>query len=77
MKLKNIRLPLDEKDKRLSSRKSYLVKIDGRWFAGKFEKEWYGWNFFGMTWYDSGYQVSCTPDGKSGDDWQKVYEINQ
>jgi hypothetical protein len=35
--------------------KFYLVQYDGRFFAGQFEKEWYGWNFDGV--YDAGTQL--------------------
>ena len=66
MKLKNIRLPIKEDDKRISSRKQYLCKIGGRWYANTFTKQHYGWNFDGV--YDAGYQVDY-------DGWKKVYEI--
>lgn len=35
----------------------YLAKIDGRWFAGTFSKQHYGWNFNAI--YDAGCQLSC------------------
>jgi len=35
------------KDRRIRGRRSYLVKIAGAWYAGKFSKQWYGWCFNG------------------------------
>jgi hypothetical protein len=32
-------------DTRIKSDSSYLVKIDKRWYAGRFSEQWYGWNF--------------------------------
>lgn len=29
----------------ISSRKTYLVKVHGAYAAGKFDHQWYGWNF--------------------------------
>jgi len=45
--------------------KYYLVNIYGTWRAGKFSKQWYGWNF--TEWGTSGISLR----GISGD----VYEI--
>jgi len=42
-------------DTRISHRKYYLVRIGGHWFAGKFSKQWYGWNF--NNWGTSGIQL--------------------
>lgn len=33
----------------------YLVKIYGRWYAGYFTKQWYGWSF--SDWGTSGIQL--------------------
>lgn len=50
----------------------YLALIDwnrgnnGRWYAGKFTKQHYGWNFDAV--FDAGYQLSY-----SG--WLELYEI--
>lgn len=35
----------------------YLAKIGGRWYAGTFTKQWYGWNFNAV--YSAGHQLSC------------------
>lgn len=43
------------RDSRISSKKSYLVKIYGRWYAGTFSKQWYGWSF--NNWGFSGIQL--------------------
>ncbi len=66
MKLKCIRLPVNLFDKRINSRAQYLAKIEGRWHAATFSKEWYGWNFNGV--YDAGYQVDYGG-------WEKLYKI--
>lgn len=34
----------------------YLLRYNGRWYAGTAEKLWYGWNFNAV--YDAGVQLS-------------------
>jgi hypothetical protein len=34
----------------------YLALIEGAYYAGKFSRQWYGWNFESV--YDAGYQLS-------------------
>jgi hypothetical protein len=68
MKLINIRLPITQDDKRIDSRSSYLVKYNGRWSAGTFYKERYGWNYAGH--YDAGCQYDYPG-------WQKIYRIKE
>ncbi len=68
MKLLSIRLPVLTDDVRINYRSSYLAKIGGSWFAGKFSKQWYGWNFNAV--YDAGYQVDY-------DGWEKLYHIKE
>jgi len=71
-KLIKMKLPIELNDKRISEKKSYLAKIDGDWYAGKFTKQdWAdedepGWNFEAV--YDAGYQYDY-------DGWQELYEI--
>lgn len=65
-RLKSISLPVSEADKRISHTKSYLAKINGEWYAGRFGKEWYGWNFEAV--YAAGYQVDYGG-------WEELYEI--
>lgn len=43
-------------NKNISSRKQYLIKYEGRFYAGKFERQHYGWNFDGV--YDAGVQLN-------------------
>ncbi len=50
----------------ITCRKNYLTKIEGKFFAGRFSREWYGLNFEGV--YDAGYQLSY-------DGWQGLWEI--
>jgi len=52
----------------IKENKSYLVKFDGNFHAGKFYRVWYGWNFSGI--YDAGAQLDY-------DGWQEIYEIVQ
>lgn len=42
-------------DDRINSADSYLVKIGKGWYAGRFSKQWYGWNF--DNWGCSGIQL--------------------
>lgn len=44
----------------------YLIRHNGRWYAGTVEKQWYGWNFDAV--YDAGLQMDS-----SG--LEAVYEI--
>ena len=44
----------------------YLAKIQSRWYAGTFTKQWYGWNFNAV--YTAGYQYNY-------DGWEELYEI--
>jgi len=50
----------------------YLAKIDKRWYAGMFSKQWYGWNFRAVN--VAGHQLSYghhpTRDG-----WEELYII--
>lgn len=62
-KLKRLRLPITENDKRISGRKRYLVKHEG-WQVCNAEKEWYGWNF--------PYPMSA---GIQHDWIEKIYEV--
>ena len=56
-------------------RKSYLVKYDGRFYAGKFQREWYGLNFDGIYDDDAGAQFDMPGTNESS--WQAVWEIIQ
>lgn len=55
------------KDSRINSDTTYLVKIYGNWYAGKFTNQWYGWNFH--NWGGSGIQLDCIEG--------PIYEINE
>ena len=52
----------------IKSDKFYLVKFDGKFYAGKFYRVWYGWNFSGI--YDAGAQLNY-------DGFKEIYEIVQ
>lgn len=53
------------KSELISGKKTYMVKVDGGWYVGKFSKQWYGWNFEGGP-YDAGVEL---------DSVQLVYEM--
>ena len=50
----------------------YLTKIDGRWSAGIFTKQWYGWNF--NTVYSAGCQLSYGHHPME-EGWEELYMI--
>jgi len=54
---------------------SYLAKIGGRWYAGGFSMQWYGWCFDG--WADVGYQLVTM--GTLGDrgSWERLLRIEE
>jgi len=54
-------------------RGNYLVRYDGRFYAGKFSMQWYGLNFEGI--YDSGAQFDAP--GTNASSWQDVWEIQK
>lgn len=66
MKLISVKLDGTCENKKVTTRKQYLIKYEGKFYAGKFEKQWYGWNFNGV--YDAGLQL---------DSIDKVWEIKQ
>jgi hypothetical protein len=57
---KQIQRRAGSKDDRISSEKSYLALIHGGWYLGKFEEQWYGWNFH--PWGFSGIQLDLIED---------------
>ena len=56
----------------ISSKKQYLAKIGGRFFAGTFSREWYGWTFDGWCGV-SGMQLD--KPGTNASTWQRLWEI--
>ena len=64
------KINLNKRDKcthpNINTRSSYLAKINGSWYAGKFSKQWYGLNFEAV--YDAGIQLN-------DEDWEELYEI--
>jgi hypothetical protein len=55
----------------ISTRKQYLIKFAGQYYAGMFTREWFGWNFDGV--YDAGLQLD--KPGTNCSDWQGLWEI--
>ncbi len=54
----------------ISSSKNYLCLIGGEFYAGQFNREWYGLNFDG--WCDG---LQFDEPGTNGSDWQQIWEI--
>jgi hypothetical protein len=52
-------------------RKQYLIKYDGRFYAGDFSMQWYGLNFNGV--YDAGLQYDAP--GTNSSSWEAIWEI--
>lgn len=50
----------------------YLAKIDGQYFAGQFEPEWYGWSFDG---WGGGGGLQLDKPGTNASLWQGLWEI--
>jgi len=54
-----------------TGRTQYLCLIGGEFFAGTFNRQWYGLNFEG--WHDVGLQFDAP--GTNASRWQAVWEI--
>lgn len=48
-KLKKIAVTGSSNSPLITTRKRYKVKIDGEWYEGVFSKQWFGWQFDGIT----------------------------
>lgn len=62
----------------ISTGKSYLAKIGGAYFAGKFSNQWYGLNFDGwhgngLQWHGNGLQFDMP--GTNASTWEALWEI--
>lgn len=65
---------IDEcKHPEISTSKTYLCLIGGRFYAGQFSKQWYGLNFQGV--YDAGLQLDAP--GTNASRWQQIWEIKR
>ena len=75
LKLKPFDLTLgeDHNHPHISGRKQYLALIGGVFHAGKFSKQWYGWNFDG--WSYSGCGLQYDQPGTNSSNWQALWEI--
>lgn len=56
----------------ISSRKQYLAKIGGQFFAGKFSRVWFGWSFDGWV---GGQFLQLDKPGTNASHWQGLWEI--
>ena len=52
-------------------RTRYLCKIDGEYFVGRFQREWFGLHFDG--WCGCGIQFDAP--GYNSSDWERVWRI--
>jgi hypothetical protein len=57
-------------DIKADNKTPYLIKYDGEWFAGTFEKVWFGISFNG--WHAP---LQFDTPGYNSSDWQEVYRI--
>lgn len=57
----------------ISKNKEYLILYDGRFYAGTFSRQWYGWNFNGV--YNAGVQFDAP--GYNCSDWEQIWEIRR
>jgi hypothetical protein len=48
-RLKRIKVTGSSESSLINSRKRYRVKISGQWHEGTFSKQWFGWQFDGVT----------------------------
>lgn len=53
--LRKVPLNGTNENEHIQSRRSYLVRVHGRWCAGHFSRQWYGWNF--DNWGTAGIQL--------------------
>lgn len=54
--------------------KTYLVRINGNYYVGKFTRQWFGWSFSATNSYCI-IQFDAPDWNKS--QWQNVWEINE
>jgi hypothetical protein len=52
--------------------RTYMVKISGAWFLGRFAKVWFGLTF--SPWGNAGLQFDAP--GCNGSRWQRVIEVD-
>jgi hypothetical protein len=55
----------------LNAKDTYLCLIGKRYYTGKFEREWYGWNFDAV--YDAGCQFDAP--GSNSSDWRQIWKL--
>lgn len=55
----------------INLRHTYMCKIGGRYYIGKFQREWFGLHFDG--WEDCGIQFD--QPGTNASDWQAIWRI--
>ncbi len=56
----------------INARKKYLARIGGNFFAGGFNRQWYGWSFNG--WHND---LQLDKPGTNGSNWQDLWEIQR
>lgn len=58
----------------ITGRKTYLALISGEFHAGKFSKQWFGWNFDGWS-HNPGVGLQFDTPGTNSSKWQGLWEI--
>lgn len=56
----------------INARSRYLARIDDKWYAGGFSKQWYGYSFNG---WGGGAGLQFDRPGSNCSRWQELYEI--
>jgi hypothetical protein len=74
--LKNIDLSKSHKHEHpdINIDKHYIVKINGEWFLGMFNKQWFGLNF--APWINGQVGIQFDAPGFNCSNWEKVIEID-
>ena len=57
----------------INTESEYLVKIDNKWFAGRFVKIWFGLSF--QEWFGQPFQYDKPETNRSR--WEEIWEIQE
>lgn len=59
----------------INNKDQFLAYIDGEFHAGKFSRQWFGWNFNG--WKHNGVGIQFDAPGSNSSRWQGLWRINE
>lgn len=71
---KLVRIPIEEAERHecpgINDKDTFLCKIAGRFYAGEFSRQWYGWNF------DAGsHGIQFDAPGWNASEWEEIWKI--